>query len=154
MQAGTLSLRCALGLGGIVRDKREGDHATPAGEFRLLSGFFRADRLPRPAAPFAMRRIGARQGWCDDPAQALYNRPVVLPCGFSHERFWREDRLYDRLIVLDYNISPRRRNRGSAIFLHCCREGFQPTEGCIALDPADLRRLLPRLSRKTAIIVR
>lgn len=154
IRAGQVTLRCALGRNGIGHDKREGDHRTPSGTFRLLAGYYRSDRMPRCAAAFPMRPIGRLQGWCDDSHHALYNRSVWLPFGFSHETFWREDRAYDLLIVLDYNIDPRRKNRGSAIFLHCCREGFTPTEGCIALDPADLRRLLPRLSRDAVLIVR
>jgi L,D-peptidoglycan transpeptidase YkuD (ErfK/YbiS/YcfS/YnhG family) len=67
---------------------------------------------------------------------------------------WRDDELYDVVIVLDYNIKPRRKNRGSAIFLHCAKRDLAPTAGCIALRPADMRRSLPRLSRKTMLIIR
>ena len=67
---------------------------------------------------------------------------------------WREDCLYDMIIVLDYNISPRVKGWGSAIFLHCAKPDFAPTEGCIALQPADLRRLLPRLARGAVLVIR
>jgi L,D-peptidoglycan transpeptidase YkuD (ErfK/YbiS/YcfS/YnhG family) len=154
LHAGPLTFRCALGCNGISRRKREGDHATPAGSFRFLFGYFRADRVPRRAMALSMRPLSQSLGWCDDSRVPAYNRPVRLPFRASHEILWREDRLYDLVIVLDYNMYPRRRNRGSAIFLHCCREGFFPTEGCIALDPADLRRLLPRLSRKAVLTIR
>jgi L,D-peptidoglycan transpeptidase YkuD (ErfK/YbiS/YcfS/YnhG family) len=93
-------------------------------------------------------------GWCDDPASPAYNRLVKLPFSGSHEEMWRADGLYDLVIVLGYNLSPRRKHRGSAIFLHCARDGFPPTAGCIALRLGDLRRLLPRLSKKTVLIVR
>jgi L,D-peptidoglycan transpeptidase YkuD (ErfK/YbiS/YcfS/YnhG family) len=93
-------------------------------------------------------------GWCDDPESACYNRAVCLPFGAAHERLWRPDRLYDLVVVLAYNIHPRRKGRGSAIFLHCARPDFAPTEGCIALAFEDLRRLLPRLSRNTVLIIR
>jgi L,D-peptidoglycan transpeptidase YkuD (ErfK/YbiS/YcfS/YnhG family) len=154
LHAGPVVLRCALGGGGIKRDKREGDHATPAGAFRLLSGFYRADGVFRKAAPLPMRPIRKSDGWCDDPTSGLYNRPVAAPCNWRHEKLWRQDHLYDIVIVLDYNIRPRRKNRGSAIFLHCSRADFTPTEGCIALRPDDLRRLLPRLSRNAFLTVR
>ena len=101
-----------------------------------------------------MRPIRRDQGWCDDPASSLYNRPIRMPFRQSHERLWRDDGLYDIVIVLDYNIAPRRKQRGSAIFIHCAREGFAPTEGCIALRRGDLRRLLPRLSRRTVLTIR
>ncbi len=152
--AGPVVLRCAIGRGAIRQDKREGDRATPGGNFRLLGGFFRPDRVLRKAWVSAMRPVRPSDGWCDDPRSALYNRRVVLPCRASHEKLWRADRLYDLVIVLDYNIHPRRKNRGSAIFLHCARPDFAPTGGCIALRLDDLRRLLPRLARKAVLTVR
>ncbi len=154
LQAGSLVLRCALGGGGIKRDKREGDHASPAGSWRLLSGFYRSERLLNRSALLPMRKIRLEQGWCDDPQSRLYNRPIVAPFRQSYENLWRPDHLYDIVIVLDYNIHPRRKNRGSAIFLHCARPDFAPTEGCIALRYYDLRRLLPRLSSKTVLTIR
>jgi L,D-peptidoglycan transpeptidase YkuD (ErfK/YbiS/YcfS/YnhG family) len=152
--AGSVVVRCAIGRAGIRQDKREGDRATPCGAFRLLGGYFRQDRVCRKAWVTLMRPAGPREGWCDDPESALYNRRVVLPCQASHEKLWRADRLYDLVIILDYNIHPRRKNRGSAIFLHCARPDFAPTSGCIALRLDDLRRLLPRLARKAVLMVR
>ncbi len=93
-------------------------------------------------------------GWCDDPGSPSYNRRVALPCRASHEKLWRRDRLYDLVTVLGYNIHPRRKYRGSAIFLHCAAPDFAPTEGCVALRYDDLRRLLPRLSRKAMLTIR
>ena len=154
LHAGPVVLRCALGRAGIKRDKREGDQATPGGAFRLLGGFFRPDRVPRKAWVSPMRPVAPSDGWCDDPGSARYNRRVVLPCRASHEQLWRGDRLYDLVIVLDYNIHPRRKHRGSAIFLHCAGPDFAPTLGCIALRLDDLRRLLPRLARKAVLTIR
>jgi L,D-peptidoglycan transpeptidase YkuD (ErfK/YbiS/YcfS/YnhG family) len=152
LRAGPIMVRCALGRAGVKHDKREGDHATPAGAFRLLSVLFRT--VPRQAWLLPMRPIRPSDGWCDDPRSPLYNRRVALPCRASHEKMWRDDRLYDLVIVLDYNIRPRRKYRGSAIFLHCGGPDYAPTEGCIALRPDDLRRLLPRLSRNTVLTIR
>jgi L,D-peptidoglycan transpeptidase YkuD (ErfK/YbiS/YcfS/YnhG family) len=152
--AGPVVVLCAIGREGIRQDKREGDHATPRGVFRLLGGFFRPDRVLRKAWISPMRPARPSDGWCDDPRSALYNRRVVLPCRASHEKLWRADRVYDLVIILDYNIHPRRKNRGSAIFLHCAGPDFAPTSGCIALRLDDLRRLLPRLARKAVLTVR
>lgn len=154
LHAGPVVISCALGGGGIKRDKREGDHATPAGQFRLVAGFYRPGRALRRSALLPMRPLHPGDGWCDDPASALYNRPIASPCRPSHENLWRDDDLYDIVIVLNYNLCPRRKNRGSAIFLHCARPGFAPTEGCIALRRDDLRRLLPRLSRNTVLTIK
>jgi len=101
-----------------------------------------------------MRPAGPSDGWCDDPESPLYNRRVALPCRASHEKLWRVDRLYDLVIVLDFNIHPRRKNRGSAICWHCARPDFAPAAGWIALLPDDVRRLLPRLAKKVVLTVR
>jgi len=154
LHAGPLVIACALGRAGIRHAKKEGDHATPAGEFRLLAGFFRADIVLRRAWSLPMRPVRPNDGWCDDPESAAYNRHVTLPYKGGHEKLWRADHLYDLVIVLDYNNRPRRKNRGSAIFLHCARPDLAPTEGCVALRPDDLRRLLPRLAKKAVLTIR
>jgi L,D-peptidoglycan transpeptidase YkuD (ErfK/YbiS/YcfS/YnhG family) len=82
------------------------------------------------------------EGWCEDPRHGRYNCPIRLPSSAGHETMWRDDRLYDIVGVLDWNLRPRVRYRGSAIFLHLCRAGFGPTAGCIALRGGDLQRLL------------
>lgn len=152
-KAGALTLVCALGGSGITRSKREGDKATPAGRMRLLHGYFRSDRMGRPHCTVIMRPLPSNLGWCDDPSSATYNRPRKLPMSAAHETMWRQDHLYDVVFVLDYNIAPRRSGRGSAIFLHCAKHGLSPTLGCVALEPADLRRLLSRLAQSVVLHV-
>ena len=139
---GSLRLPCALGRGGITRLKREGDGATPAGRHRLLALRVRRDRTMTVPTPLPQRTIRPHDGWSDAPASGRYTRPIRLPASESHERMWRDDHMYDIVGILDWNIRPRRSNAGSAIFLHAARPDFQPTEGCIALAPRDLRRLL------------
>lgn len=154
--AGGHVLRCALGRTGMSVFKREGDGATPAqSAMRVCHGFYRADRTRRPQSVLAMRPISERDGWCDAPGHGAYNRPVRLPFGPSHERMQRDDPLYDIVVVLDWNVVSRGRNRGSAIFLHCARPGWPATAGCIALARRDLHWLLANLApdaRLTAVI--
>jgi L,D-peptidoglycan transpeptidase YkuD (ErfK/YbiS/YcfS/YnhG family) len=147
------AIPCALGAAGIVGAKREGDGGSPRGSFRLLGGAYRHDRLGRrPVTPLPLHRTGPRDGWCDDPRDRRYNRPIRLPApGVSHERLWREDGLYDVVIDLAYNRGPIRPRRGSAIFLHVARPGFRPTEGCVAVRLADLLRLLRRIGPRTRL---
>ena len=66
----------------------------------------------------------------------------------------RTDGKYDIVGVLDWNVCPRIRRRGSAIFFHINDEPAKGTEGCVALTRAQMRRLLPRLSRRLVMHVR
>lgn len=154
LQAGPLVFACALGKGGITSRKREGDGATPLAAMRILSGYFRNDHFAaarRTRLPMAA--IEAGLGWCDAPQDRNYNRPMRLPCKASHETMRRADHLYDACLVLDWNIAPRKRGRGSAIFFHLARPGYTPTEGCVAISRRDMARLLPHLSRRTVLKV-
>ncbi len=149
-----LSLPCALGRTGLTAFKREGDGATPIGRHALLFGWWRADRGLPPGGPIPLAPLPADFGWCDDAADGRYNRPVRLPFAPSHEVMHRADDLYDVVIVLDWNVSARRIGCGSAIFFHRATADLGPTAGCVALRPADMRRLLPRLGRHTVMVVR
>ena len=145
---------CALGKGGVRGFKREGDGATPAGDLQVLYGWFRRDGIVSRRTPLPLVPIHGDDGWCDAPADRNYNRPVRLPYAASHERLRRDDRLYDICVVLDWNVRQRRRNLGSAIFLHLARPGYKPTEGCIAVSAATMREILPLLRRGTVFRVR
>lgn len=144
---------CALGRGGVTARKREGDGATPRGAFRLESARYRLDKIFRPATALPVSAARQSDGWCDATNDRNYNRPIRHPYPASAEHLWRDDGLYDVLVVLDYNRLPRRRGAGSAIFLHCAREGFAPTEGCVALARRDLLKLLPLIDRNTRLVV-
>jgi L,D-peptidoglycan transpeptidase YkuD (ErfK/YbiS/YcfS/YnhG family) len=141
---GGWSAPCALGRAGRRHAKREGDGATPIGRWTLDHVYFRADRVARPDTGLPAVALRRDMGWCDDPTDRNYNRMVRLPYPARHERLWRDDRLYDLIVVLGHNRSPRIRFHGSAIFMHLASPGMGPTEGCIALSEADLRRVLAR----------
>lgn len=150
MQLGTLLFPCALGRGGIKAIKREGDGATPRGRYRLRYVLYRSD-LARPRTVLDTRAVRRTDGWCDSPSDRNYNRHVRLPYAASTERLWRDDRLYDVVVVIGYNDVPRVRHRGSAIFMHIARSGLRPTEGCVALSARDLRRLLSLIPKDSHI---
>ncbi len=139
---GAKRFRCALGRGGIVGDKREGDGATPAGVLALARVLYRADRMAPPDTGLPRAALGAADGWCDAPDDAYYNRPVRLPYAASCEALWRDDRVYDLIVVTDFNAAPVTPHRGSAIFVHVATPGYAPTEGCIALALDDLRLIV------------
>ncbi|NQW50218.1 MAG: L,D-transpeptidase family protein [Rhodospirillales bacterium] len=150
--------RCAVGAGGIREDKVEGDAATPVGEFPLRRIYYRNDLLvlPKPNSPksaLPARPIGEHDGWCDDPRSPSYNRLVHIPNEWSAEKMWREDGLYDLVVVVGYNDDPPEGEWGSAIFLHIARDDYAATQGCVAFARDDLMELLPLLSRETRLRV-
>ena len=153
LKLGNLTFPCALGRGGIQRRKREGDGTTPAGAWRLLCVRYRADRVLRPRTILPTHPVRCGDGWCDAPGDRNYNRPVRHPYPASAERLWRADELYDVLVVLDYNTSPRVRGKGSAIFMHVARSDYAPTEGCLAVARGHLVRLLEGLGGNAVVRV-
>lgn len=123
-------------------DKREGDGASPLGVWPLRYVLYRPDRAPAPRTKLDVRPIRQDDGWCDDPAHPAYNQPVQRPFAASHEALWREDGLYDLVVVLGHNDDPPIAPLGSAIFLHLAKPDYAPTEGCIALSRPDLEAVL------------
>lgn len=146
-------LPCVLGRGGVKADKREGDGATPVGAYPLRRVLWRADRMERPETRLPVDAIAPDDGWCDDPADPAYNRPVTRPYPASHEELWREDGVYDVIVVLGHNDDPVMPGLGSAVFMHVARPDRQPTAGCVALSLADLLHLLKDCGPDTVLRV-
>lgn len=147
--------RCVVGRGGLARVKKEGDGATPIGRYPLRKVLYRPDRLPTPPkSGLPIEPISRDDGWCDDPRDPKYNRPVKLPYVGKAERMWRNDGLYDLLAVIGYNDSPPEPLRGSAIFLHVATPDLEPTEGCVALLLADLQEVIAGLTPGSEIDIR
>jgi L,D-peptidoglycan transpeptidase YkuD (ErfK/YbiS/YcfS/YnhG family) len=144
---------CVLGRGGVRGDKREGDGATPRGTFPLRRLYYRADRLAVPATGLPCAAIAPHDGWCDAPGDANYNRPVVLPYAASAEHLWREDGVYDLIVVIGYNDAPAVPGRGSAIFMHVIAPDAAPTAGCVALARDDLLDILRGLDARATITI-
>ena len=151
LEAGGMRFRCALGRTGSKVAKREGDGSSPIGSWQLREAYYRPDRIPRPRTGLKLRRIDSRDGWCDASQDRNYNRRIAHPYPASAEHLWRDDGLYDIVVVLGYNDAPRIKGRGSAIFLHCARDGYLPTQGCIALARRDLVRLMQFLGPHTCL---
>lgn len=145
LRIGTFRFPCALGRTGIKLEKREGDGATPLGSFPLRELRFRQDRLAVPETELPLIPTSPSDGWCDAPDDACYNRPVRLPYPASAETMWRDDHLYDLVVVLGHNDNPVVPHAGSAIFFHLAREKdgeLQATEGCVALRLEDMLQVL------------
>ncbi|MCJ9429834.1 L,D-transpeptidase family protein [Kordiimonas sp. A6E486] len=139
---------CALGRGAMVPEdrKQEGDGATPMGRYPFRRVFYRPDHEEPPFTKLPCEALSADYGWCDAPEDANYNKLVRLPYGPSHEKMWRDDGLYDLVVVIGHNDAPVIPGKGSAIFMHVARPGYTPTEGCVALAAPDLRRFLRLVS--------
>ena len=133
--------------------KREGDGATPLGTWKFENVLFRSDRSLRPRTPLPVRAIRKSDGWCDAPDDRNYNRAVGLPYPASCEALWRDDILYNIVIILNHNQRPRVRGRGSAIFAHIARPDMSATEGCIAMRTHDLQFILRQCGSRAVFAV-
>ncbi len=153
VQVGGMTVPAAIGRSGRSIFKCEGDGATPIADMKLLYGFTRGDRVRFLRTALPMRHIRKDMLWCDQPDDPNYNRLVKAPFRPSHEELRRRDGLYDVCLVLDWNVRSRRRNRGSAIFFHLIRPGYEPTAGCVAVSLRDMKRILPSLRRGTTVRV-
>lgn len=139
-----VSARCALGRSGttLAHAKREGDGGSPRGIWPFRRILYRPDRLAQPATGLVCQALSPQDGWCDAPHDLAYNQPVTLPYPASAEALWREDHVYDLIVVLGHNDHPVVPLMGSAIFLHLARSDYAPTEGCVALALPDMLALL------------
>jgi L,D-peptidoglycan transpeptidase YkuD (ErfK/YbiS/YcfS/YnhG family) len=153
LTAGGQTVPVALGRGGILANKREGDGGTPRGTFRPRQVWWRADRHVRPRTFLPVRAIRPEDAWCEDPRDRHYNQPVRLEAGQGGDRLRRDDHLYDFIVEIDHNTEPRIAGRGSAVFLHLARENFGPTAGCVAMTKSAMLRLLQRIGPETRIVI-
>jgi len=144
-------VKCAVGKGGIGLKKKEGDLITPKGSFRIKRIFYRRDRIKNLKSKIPKFIIKKNMGWCDDPRSKYYNKLIKFPFGFSSEKLYRKDNIYDIILVLDFNVNPIKKNKGSAIFVHIARKKFLPTKGCIAIKKFELKRLIKYLNKDSKV---
>ncbi len=145
--------RCALGRSGVRIDKMEGDGATPAGIFPVRRVLYRADRIAAPKTILPAQALTQDDGWVDDVQKPQYNTFTKLPYNGSHEKLWRDDHIYDVIVVIGYNDNPPVAGRGSAIFIHIAREKYTCTAGCIALARTDILEVLSIITLDTEIVI-
>ena len=153
LTAGGQTIPVALGRGGIIANKREGDGGTPRGTFRPRQLWWRADRSPRPRTFLPVRAIRPEDAWCEDPGSRHYNQPMRLDADQGGDRLTRDDHLYDFIVEIDHNTHPRIAGHGSAVFLHLARANFSPTAGCVSMTKSAMLRLLARLGPETKIVI-
>jgi len=149
-----LKFKCALGKAGIRKKKKEGDNITPKGIYKIIKIYYRDDRIKKISSKFKLIKITKNMGWCDDPKSKKYNQLIKLPNRYSHEKFFKNDNSYDLIIILNYNINPIIKNKGSAIFIHIAKKNYKSTAGCIALKKNDLLKLIKIIDTNTKIFIK
>ena len=145
-----LKVKCAIGKKGIGYKKKEGDLITPSGQFRIKYILYRKDRV-RVLTKLKKKVIKKNMGWCDDPKSKQYNKLVKLPFAYNHEKLFKKENIYDIILVLNYNMNPIKKNKGSAIFIHVAKNNFKRTKGCVAIKKISLIKLIKKISSYTKV---
>ena len=151
LQYKNLKFRCALGKAGVKKKEKEGDNITPKGTFKITKMYYRPDKIKNIKSLIKKIKIKNNMGCCDDPSSTFYNRQIKLPNKFGHEKLYRKDNLYDLILVLNYNINPIIKNKGSAIFIHVAKKNYKNTKGCITLKKKHLIELICKIKKNTKI---
>ena len=148
---GDYRIKCAIGKRGIGNKKREGDKITPIGKFKIKTILYRKDRISHFKSKINKLSIKNDMGWCDDPKSKKYNKLIKIPFKGSAEKLYRKDNTYDIILVLNYNINPIRKGKGSAIFIHVARKGYKSTLGCIAVNKRSLKKIIKKINKSTIV---
>ena len=148
---GNYKVKCAVGKRGIGHKLKEGDQITPKGIFKIKKVFFRKDRIKNLTSEFKKIPIKKNMRWCDDPKSKNYNKLVKHPYKYNSERMFRSDNIYDIVLVLNFNMNPIKKNKGSAIFIHVARKNFNQTRGCVAIGKTELIKLLSIIKKNTKV---
>ena len=143
-------VKCAIGKKGIGYKRKEGDLITPKGQFKIKLILYRKDRVKLKSK---LRKVAIQKNmiWCDDPKSKKYNQLVKLPFKFKHEKLYRKENTYDIVLVLNFNMNPTRKHKGSAIFIHVAKKNFKKTEGCVAIRKFELLKIVRELKINTKI---
>jgi L,D-peptidoglycan transpeptidase YkuD (ErfK/YbiS/YcfS/YnhG family) len=146
-----IKFRCALGKSGIGDKEIEGDNVTPRGIYKIVKIYYRKDRIKKITSKFKLIEITKIMGWCNDIKSKKYNQLIKLPTKYNYEKLYRKDNVYDLILVLNYNMKPTIKNKGSAIFIHVTRKNYQSTQGCIALKKKNLIKLISKINKNIKI---
>ena len=144
--------KCSIGYNGLSDNKSEGDGCTPIGLFKISKILFRPDKINNYKFNLQSEIIEEKDGWCDDIHSDSYNQKITFPFEYSAEHLYRNDDLYDIICVIDYNLSPIIKGKGSAIFLHVASDDYSPTQGCVAIKKEELLEIVLNLEENSSII--
>ena len=143
-------MKCAIGKKGIGYKKKEGDLITPKGQFKIKLILYRKDRVKFKTK---LRKVAIQKNmvWCDDPRSHKYNQLVKLPFDFGYEKLYKKENIYDIILVLNFNMNPTKKNKGSAIFIHVAKKNYRKTEGCVAVRKFELLKIVRELKINTKV---
>ena len=144
-------VKCALGKRGIGTKKKEGDKITPKGRYNIKFLLYRKDRFKKVKTKLKKVIIKKNMGWCDDPSSKNYNKLIRLPVKYSHEKLYKYDNSYDIILVLNYNMHPIKKGKGSAIFIHIAKKNYKKTLGCVAISKVSLLKIITKIKKNTIV---
>ena len=144
-------IKCAVGKRGIREKKQEGDFITPIGLYKINFVLYRKDRIKKLDTILKKLIINKNMGWCDDSKSKKYNKLINIPFAYSYEKLFKKENIYDIILVLNYNMNPIKKNKGSAIFIHIAKKGYKSTEGCVAINKIELIKLLKDIKKNTKV---
>ncbi len=144
-------VKCAIGKRGIGNKTKEGDLITPKGTYKVKYVLYRQDRVKKIKTKIRKIIIRKNMGWCDDVRSKQYNKLIKLPSSYKHEKLYKKENIYDIILVINFNMSPIVKNKGSAIFIHVSNRNYKKTEGCIALKKTHLLKILKELKKNTSV---
>ena len=144
-------IKCAIGKRGIRNKKEEGDLITPIGLHKINYILYRKDRIKKLDTILKKLPIKKNMGWCDDSKSKKYNKLIKTPFAYSYEKLFKKENIYDIILVLNYNMNPIKKNKGSAIFIHIAKKGYKSTEGCVAIKKIELIKLLKNIRKNTKV---
>ena len=144
-------VKCAVGKRGIGIKKKEGDLITPKGKYKIKFLLYRKDRVKNIKTKLRTVTIKKNMGWCDDPNSKKYNKLIKLPYDHSYEKLYKTNNTYDVVLVLNYNMMPIRKNKGSAIFIHVAKRNYNKTEGCVAVNKKSLLKIIKKIDGRTLV---
>jgi L,D-peptidoglycan transpeptidase YkuD (ErfK/YbiS/YcfS/YnhG family) len=144
-------VKCAIGKKGIGKKTQEGDLITPIGKYKIKYILYRKDRIKKIQSKLKTIIIKKNMGWCDDSKSMKYNKLIKFPSKFSYEKLFKKENVYDVVVVLNYNMNPTKKNKGSAIFLHVAKKNYKKTEGCVAIKKNHLLKIIKNVKLNTIV---
>tara|TARA_Y100001958_G_C20998910_1_gene383508 strand:- start:221 stop:712 length:492 start_codon:yes stop_codon:yes gene_type:complete len=144
-------VKCSIGKRGIGIKRKEGDLITPKGTFKIKQILYRADRINLKKTKIKKKIINRKLGWCDDQNSKNYNKLIQYPFKFSSEKLYRSDNIYDIILVLNFNMNPIKKRKGSAIFIHVAKKNFSSTKGCVGIKKTFLKKITELIDKKTLV---